>query len=106
MGSFRGTNEQAHHLHESPKAITIPLIILALLAIVGGWVGIPEVFIKGGHHLEEFLQPIFAQSNAITQKYETSHSTEFMLMGISVAVALVALIFAIGKFKNYKKKTK
>ncbi|MEQ1553636.1 MAG: NADH-quinone oxidoreductase subunit L [Ferruginibacter sp.] len=103
LGSFRGTNEQAHHLHESPKAITIPLIILALLAIVGGWVGIPEVFIKGGHHLEEFLQPIFAQSNAITQKYETSHSTEFMLMGISVAVALVALIFAIGKFKNYKK---
>src|SRR5688500_6480883 len=44
-GKFRGTEEQHHHLHESPAAITVPLVILAILSIAGGWVGIPEVFI-------------------------------------------------------------
>src|ERR1035437_2888226 len=42
MGKFRGTEEQLHHVHESPSAITITLIILAFLSIVGGLVGIPE----------------------------------------------------------------
>jgi NADH-quinone oxidoreductase subunit L len=42
LGKFRGTHEQEHHLHESPAAITFPLIILAILAVVGGWIGIPK----------------------------------------------------------------
>ena len=103
LGSFRGTHDQEHHLHESPKAITIPLIVLAILAAVSGFVGVPEVFMKGGHHLEEFLKPIFAQSNAITEKHEMSHSTEYLLMGVSVALALGSLLFGLNKFKNYKK---
>ena len=103
LGKFRGTHEQEHHLHESPAAITIPLIILALLAVVGGWVGIPEVFMHGGHKLEAFLEPVFAQSNAITVKHELSHSTEYMLMTVSVAGALIALLFAWNKFSNYEK---
>ena len=45
MGKFRGTDEQLHHVHESPSAITIPLIVLAFLSIVGGFVGIPEFFV-------------------------------------------------------------
>jgi NADH-quinone oxidoreductase subunit L len=102
-GKFRGTHEQEHHLHESPVAITIPLIILAILAVVGGWVGIPEVFMHGGHRLEAFLEPVFAQSNAITIKHELSHSTEYMLMGVSVVAALLALIFAWNKFSKYEK---
>jgi len=102
LGKFRGTPEQEHHLHESPKAMTIPLIILALLAVVGGWIGIPEVFMHGGHRLEAFLSPVFAQSNAITEKHHLSHSTEYMLMGISVAAALAALLFAWSKFSNPK----
>ena len=44
LGKFSGTEEQEHHLHESPAAMTIPLIVLAILAVVGGFVGIPEVF--------------------------------------------------------------
>ena len=102
-GTFRGTTEQAHHLHESPKAITIPLMILALLSIVGGLVGIPEVFMHGGHRLEEFLAPVFAQSNAIMIKQEMAHSTEYMLMVVSVAVALVAILYAYHKFSKYQK---
>src|ERR1043165_3303268 len=41
-GSFRGTHEQEHHLHESPKSMTVPLVILAALAVVGGLLGMPE----------------------------------------------------------------
>ncbi len=103
LGKFRGTHEQEHHLHESPKAITFPLIVLAILAIVGGWIGIPEVFIHGGHRLEVFLEPVFAASNAIKEKHEMSHSTELMLMGVSVLLALGSLLFGLKKFSNYQK---
>jgi NADH-quinone oxidoreductase subunit L len=103
LGKFRGTHEQEHHLHESPKAITIPLIILALLALVGGWVGIPEVFMKGGHRLNEFLSPVFAQSHALMEKHELSNTMEYALMGTSVLLALIALLYAWNKFSKYQK---
>ena len=103
LGKFRGTDEQAHHLHESPRAITIPLIILAILAVIGGWIGIPEIFVHRGHRLETFLSPVFAQSDAIAVKHEMTRSTEYMLMIISVSLALVALIYAWIKFSKYQK---
>ena len=102
LGKFRGTQNQEHHLHESPAAITIPLIVLAILAVVGGWVGIPEVFMHGGHRLEAFLEPIFAGSNAITTKHEMSHTTEYALMAVSVGGALIALLYAWKKFSKYE----
>ncbi len=103
LGKFRGTHDQEHHLHESPKAITIPLIILAILSVIGGWIGIPEIFMHGGHRLEEFLAPVFAQGNALTVKHHMSHSTEYLLMGVSVALALGALLYAWNKFSKYQK---
>ena len=103
LGKFRGTHEQEHHLHESPKAMTIPLIILAILSVIGGWIGIPEVFMHGGHRLQAFLEPVFAQSNALTEKHALSHATEYMLMGVSVGAALIALIYAWTKFSKYQK---
>ena len=105
LGKFRGTHEQEHHLHESPAAITFPLIILALLAVVGGWVGIPEIFIHGGHKLETFLAPVFAQSKAMEQKAALNHSTEWMMMIVSVSLSLIALIYAWRKFSRYQKTT-
>ena len=106
LGKFRGTTEQEHHLHESPKAITIPLIILAILSVIGGWIGIPEIFMHGGHRLEEFLAPVFAQSNVLTPKHHLSHATEYMLMGVSVGAALIALVFAWTKFRKYQRTEK
>ena len=103
LGEFRGTADQQHHLHESPVSMTIPLVILAILAVIGGWIGIPEIFVKGGHRLEIFLAPVFAQSNAITIRHENAHSTEYMLMIISVALSLIALLFAWNKYSRYKK---
>ena len=102
LGKFRGTQQQEHHLHESPAAITIPLVILAILAVVGGWIGIPEVLMHGGHRLEAFLEPIFAQSNLIAAKHALSHATEYSLMGVSVGGALIALLLAWKKFSKYE----
>ena len=99
-GKFRGTDEQHHHLHESPAAITVPLIILAILSIAGGWVGIPEVFIPDAHKLEHFLAPVFAKSYELKEAHHMDHSTEFMLMGVSVAVALLAAILAWSRYSK------
>lgn len=98
-GKFRGTHEQEHHLHESPAAMTIPLIILAVLSIVGGFVGIPEVFMHGGDKLGEFLSPVIKSHSVHTP----SHSTEYMLMGLSTGLVVVMIIFAWLKFKNYQR---
>ncbi|MFM2195595.1 MAG: hypothetical protein RL092_1195, partial [Bacteroidota bacterium] len=95
-GKFRGTHDQEHHLHESPAAMTIPLIILAILSIVGGYIGIPEVL--GGHHeLAHYLSPIIP-----TAHHSLSHQTELMLMGLSTALVLGAITFAWIRFRNFK----
>jgi NADH-quinone oxidoreductase subunit L len=98
-GKFRGTHEQEHHLHESPSSITIPLIILAILSIVGGFINIPEV-LGGGHWLENFLAPVFEKSTNLEKidKNYLSVSTEWALMGVSVAVAVFALGWAYAKY--------
>jgi NADH-quinone oxidoreductase subunit L len=101
-GKFRGTEEQAHHLHESPSPITIPLICLAILSIIGGLVGIPEIFMHNGHRLEEYLSPVFAQSNAILLRKEIPHQTEYILTGVSSLLIIITCIWAWSKYKKYE----
>lgn len=101
-GNFRGTTEQEHHLHESPSAMTIPLIILAIFSVVGGFVGIPEVFTANGHQLNNFLEPVFRESNKILAVHPLSHTTEYSLMAVSVAGALIGLWVAWKKFAAYQ----
>lgn len=100
LGEFRGEKEQRHHLHESPPAMTIPLIVLAILAVVGGMVGIPVVFMENGHLLEHFLAPVFAESNKLKTVQHLDHSTEYMLMAISVAIAVIAIFIATKRFRK------
>ena len=96
-GKFRGTHDQEHHLHESPPSMTIPLIILAILSAIGGIIGVPAIM--GGHHeLGAYLAPVFAGSVKILGEHELSHSTEWLLMGISVGVALIAMGYAYLKY--------
>jgi NADH-quinone oxidoreductase subunit L len=95
-GQFRGTEEQKHHLHESPAVMTIPLIILAVLSIAGGFIGIPDVFINGGDKLSEFLAPVIPLKTGET----VSHSTELSLMTISSALVIAVSIFAWFRFRN------
>jgi len=96
-GKFRGTHEQEHHLHESPASMTIPLIILAILSAVGGFLGVPES-LGGGHWLEHFLAPVFANSTKIMGEQTLPQNTEWILMGVSVLGAIVALIYAYSKY--------
>jgi NADH-quinone oxidoreductase subunit L len=95
LGKFRGTEEQAHHLHESPFAMTIPLIILAVASAVAGAIGIPELM--GGHHwLSHQLAPIIGEAHEV----HLSHATEWALMGASVSIAVIALLIAVNKYKR------
>jgi NADH-quinone oxidoreductase subunit L len=99
-GDFRGTEEEKHHLHESPALITFPLVVLALLAAIGGAMGIPEVF-HAKHFLKEFLSPVFVGSTPIGEAAahgEHSASTEFMLMGIALTLAICAIGFAYNRY--------
>jgi len=95
LGQFRGTEAQASHLHESPVSMTIPLIILAVLSAVGGAMGVPEIL--GGHHwLGQHLSSIIGAQEAL----HLSHTTEWILMGSSVTIALLALLIAVGKYSK------
>lgn len=90
LGSFRGTHDQEHHLHESPSAMTIPLIVLAVLSVIGGFVGVPEV-LGGGHQLHAYLSGVITSEKV----HHLEHSTEYMLMGGSVALAAIAIAIAV-----------
>lgn len=81
-GKFRGTHEQEHHLHESPKVMTIPLVILAIGAVAAGWVGIPEA-LGGGNAIAHFFEPVLGHPHVTG-----THEEEFMVMGISIAAAI------------------
>lgn len=103
LGKFRGTSEQEHHLHESPPAMTIPLVILAVLSFAGGLVGIPEVLMHDSHSLAKFLEPVFAESNRISVPNHPDHTTELLLMFGLMAVIAVVIFWAVGKYKKYEK---
>src|SRR5688572_6173989 len=99
-GTFRGTHEQEHHLHESPAAITGPLIILAILSIIGGYLGVPEFIIHGAHYLGDFLAPVFSASKDVLEPHEIAHQTEWMLTGISTALIVMVVIFAWTRYSR------
>ncbi len=90
-GDFRGTEEQAEHLHESPTAMTLPLIILAVLATVGGALNVPAI-LGGDHWLHNYI------CSAISDLVEPSisHDTEWMLMGLAVALSIVGILWGRG----------
>lgn len=97
--TFEGKERFDHHSvhpHESPKVMTIPLIILAVLSVIGGFIGIPEVFSgAGGNRFSEWLAPVFKAANGKIQHFGFySHSTEILLMVISVAGVVFSIWFA------------
>jgi NADH-quinone oxidoreductase subunit L len=102
-GTFRGTEEQKHHLHESPFVITLPLMVLAGLSIVGGFMGIPHVFAHDAHWLEKFMKPLFTETAKLNEHFGHLHlsaNQEYGLMGASVLAALASMIVAIFMFSK------
>jgi NADH-quinone oxidoreductase subunit L len=101
LGNFRGTAHQQEHLHESPIAMTVPLMVLAFFAVVAGFVGIPALFAPNAHALEHFLAPVFAGSTALAHAHHIEHSTEWILMGTATVLILIVIVYAVTKFKKY-----
>ncbi len=102
LGQFRGSHEQEHHVHESPWQMTLPLIVLAILSVLGGFVGIPEVFAKDAHSLEHFLAPIFAGSAKLAEQHHLAASQEYLMMGGSTIAIAVMIWLAVSKYKKYQ----
>ncbi|MBA3663799.1 MAG: NADH-quinone oxidoreductase subunit L [Bacteroidetes bacterium] len=96
FGKFRGSPYQEHHLHESPKTMTIPLVVLAILSVLGGVLGLPEFWGMPNwmHHNLESV--ILRPDPSILH-----HDTEWMLMGLAVASALAVIFFAHRMYRVY-----
>ena len=91
--AFRGTEEQEKHLHESPALITFPLIVLAILAAIGGAINLP-----GSTWLNHYLAPLF-------QPEEAEHalgSLEYGLMGVALAGGVFGIFWARRQFITQK----
>jgi NADH-quinone oxidoreductase subunit L len=86
---FRGTEHQKSHLHESPSLITFPLIILAILSTIGGFISLPT-----NSWLNEYLAPLFTKVN---QEHALGN-TEYMLMGIALVGAIIGIGLAYSKY--------
>jgi NADH-quinone oxidoreductase subunit L len=110
FGESRVDEHVAHHIHESPKIMTVPLMILAVLSIIGGYIGIPHV-LGGANHIHDFLAPVLgggaepAKAHAgitlLSQAWASggesgghSASLEIFMMAVSVVIALIGISIA------------
>lgn len=80
-GTCRASEEVKHHIHESPKVMTIPLMVLAVLSLVGGYVGVPHL-LGGSNYIEKWLEPVFGHSPAPTQ---SMHAFDFSVISNAFA---------------------
>ncbi len=94
FNDFRGTAEQEKHLHESPATMTIPLIVLAFLATVGGLISLP-----GNSWLNDYLTPIISRTGAEAHVLGT---TEYILMGVAIIGGLIGIGIAYSMYMKNK----
>ena len=100
-GGFRGTAEQRQHAHESPASMTLPLAVLGVLSVIGGWMGIPPAIgeLLGGvpNAIEGWLAPVFESAHGEAAQAAEAHAvppSEYALMAASVAVATLGILAA------------
>ena len=97
------SHEIEHHIHESPASMTVPLVVLAFFSLTAGWLGWPAS-LGGSNHFEKFLEPVFARQTEMTEATpaaeEGPRSTEYLLMGLSVAAAFAGLFLARNAYKT------
>jgi NADH-quinone oxidoreductase subunit L len=99
FGEFRGADASAGehaghgHIHESPRVMLIPLAILGVLSVIGGWIGWPKS-IGGTQRFDHFLAPVFSAHAQEAAVATVEHSKELLLAGVSVLAALLGLFLA------------
>jgi len=106
-GEFRGTEEQKHHLHESPTNMTLPLIVLAILSVLGGLINLPH-FIGHGHYakLMEWLKPVLTEESFKQMEATLSgvpFGTEMILLGATVLMFFCVWFIVKNTYVNKKK---
>lgn len=99
MGEYRGKPDV--HAHESPKVMTVPLVILAILSTLGGLVGIPES-LGGKSIIAGFLHPVFADAHRNITEMASGSISELMLMAITVVVVIASIVYARNKYIAHK----
>jgi len=106
-GEFRGTEDQKHHLHESPSNMTLPLIVLAILSVLGGLINLPH-FIGHGHYakLMEWLKPVLTEESFKQMEATLSgvpFGTEMILLGATVLMFFCVWFIVKNTYVNKKK---
>src|SRR6059036_3478974 len=87
-GESRVDHHTAEHIHESPKSMTVPLIILAIGSLFAGYIGMPAWL--GTNRFEHFLEPVFEPLPIPAgPPLEYSHAAEIGMAAVSVAIALI-----------------
>jgi len=86
------------HIHESPLVITIPLMVLGLLAVIGGYVGVPAV-LGGANHIHHFLEPVFGHAQeayniGIKEALYHNYAVEYFMIALSIAMAFLGIAAA------------
>jgi NADH-quinone oxidoreductase subunit L len=107
FGQSRVDEHVAHHIHESPKIMTVPLMVLAVLSIIGGYIGVPHV-LGGANHIHEFLAPVLgggaepakvhAGISILSKAWASGGegaghpaALELLMMVVSVVIALIGI---------------
>lgn len=94
-GSYRNTHFSFDKVHESPMGMTLPLIVLAVLSLIGGALNLPEYLTHQSGILANWLKPILTIEET---KHAISHSTEYILIGVAILVFVTALLFTRSKY--------
>jgi NADH-quinone oxidoreductase subunit L len=98
-GTSRVEPKAAAHIHESPKVMTVPLVVLAAGSVLAGWIGVPKLwnaFGDGFRVFEHWLAPVISgeAAHAVVEHAHHDTSVEWLLMGLSVAIALAGIALA------------
>jgi len=93
--TFEGTPRWAHgkHPHESSLTMTLPLVVLAVLSVIGGFVGVPES-LGGSNAIEHFLDPVFENAADRLRLHAAHGGTEYLLMALSIGIAAAGIFLA------------
>ncbi|MEO7999051.1 MAG: NADH-quinone oxidoreductase subunit L, partial [Gemmatimonadaceae bacterium] len=99
FGNNRTGEQEREALHEAPANMTVPVLVLAVLTVVAGWLNLPAITegmsIGKPERLTEWLEPVTGLSTkALAGASQLSHSTELALIGAAVAVGLIGMIIA------------
>jgi NADH-quinone oxidoreductase subunit L len=103
-GKSNVTPDVERHIHESPSVMTVPLILLAILSTIGGWIGWPSS-IGGSERFQAFLDPVIVNNGhdaaARIEGASRGSSMEYLLMLASILLAITGIVYAWRRYVKH-----